>query len=53
MERVNVTTSSIFSTRYDMTARGIAKMVRASVHYYNTEAEIERLVELVGGMTRR
>ncbi|MDI3341563.1 MAG: aminotransferase class V-fold PLP-dependent enzyme [Sphaerobacter sp.] len=51
-ERINVTTSTVFSTRYDMTARGLERVVRASVHYYNTEAEIDRLVEIVGAMAR-
>ena len=42
-ERVNVTVSSVFSTRYDMTARGLELVVRASPHYYNTEEEIDRV----------
>ena len=46
-ERINVTTSSLFSTRYDMTARGLDLLLRASVHYYNTEDEIARLCQAV------
>jgi cysteine desulfurase / selenocysteine lyase len=45
--KINTTTSSIFSTRYDMTARGLDRLLRASVHYYNTEAEIARFCEVV------
>jgi selenocysteine lyase/cysteine desulfurase len=41
-QAINVTTSSTSSTRFDMEARGLALIVRASVHYYNDEAEIER-----------
>jgi selenocysteine lyase/cysteine desulfurase len=41
-QQINVTTSSVFSTRLDMTARGLNMLVRASVHYYNTDEEIER-----------
>jgi selenocysteine lyase/cysteine desulfurase len=42
-QQINVSTSSRFSTRLDMTARGLDTLVRASVHYYNTTREIERL----------
>ena len=45
--QINVTTSSIFSTRYDMTARGLDLLLRASVHYYNTEEEILRFCDVM------
>jgi len=41
-KRINVTTPQIIAARMDMEARGLKSMVRASVHYYNTEDEIER-----------
>ena len=46
-EKINVSVTSRSSTRIDMEARGLDSMVRASVHYYNTEAEIERLASAV------
>ncbi len=41
-QHINVTVSRLTSTRLDMEARGLTNVVRASVHYYNSEAEIER-----------
>ncbi len=41
-QNINVTVSSRESTRLDMEARGLTDVMRASVHYYNTEEEIER-----------
>ena len=45
--RINVTTSSVASTRFDMEERGIDSLVRASVHYYNDEAELSRFTDAV------
>jgi cysteine desulfurase / selenocysteine lyase len=41
-QAMNVTVSSVSSTRFDMEARGLSEVVRASVHYYNDEDEIAR-----------
>jgi cysteine desulfurase / selenocysteine lyase len=41
-ERINVWISTAAGTLLDMTARGLPGVVRASVHYYNTQEEIER-----------
>ena len=46
-ERINVTASPRSSTLLDSRARGLPDLVRASVHYYNTEEELDRLVETV------
>jgi cysteine desulfurase / selenocysteine lyase len=47
---INVSTSSAFSTRIDMEARGLEEIVRASVHYFNTEAEIDTAIGVVARM---
>lgn len=43
--RINVSVSNRNSTLLDMEARGLENIVRASVHYYNSEEEIERFCE--------
>jgi selenocysteine lyase/cysteine desulfurase len=48
--RVNVSVSLAEYSRLDMDRRGLNSVVRASVHYYNTEAEVERFCELVDGL---
>ena len=37
-------------TLLDMQARGLGEMIRASVHYYNTEEEIDRFVQHLRGL---
>lgn len=49
--KINTVTSSVFSTRYDMEARGLAKLVRASVQYLTTNDEIDQLVTAVAEIT--
>jgi selenocysteine lyase/cysteine desulfurase len=43
-EAINISVSTIDFARYDLGARGLDAVARASVHYYNTEDELGRLV---------
>ncbi len=46
-QRINVTVSRPPSTRLDMEERGLEGVVRASVHYYNSEDEVDRFVAAI------
>jgi selenocysteine lyase/cysteine desulfurase len=46
-ERVNVSVMEAASARLDFGKRGIAEAVRSSVHYYNSEEEVDSLVDAV------
>lgn len=48
--RINVTVSSFLGTRLDMEARGLPGVVRASVHYYNSEDEVERFASTLASL---
>ncbi|MFT7601841.1 MAG: cysteine desulfurase/selenocysteine lyase [Acidimicrobiales bacterium] len=47
-EQVNISLGGAASAQFDLGHRGIPAVARASVHYFNTEAEVQRVVELVG-----
>jgi selenocysteine lyase/cysteine desulfurase len=51
-QAINVSVSSYASTRLDMEARKLPGVVRASVHYYNSEDEIERFCAALGPVLR-
>jgi selenocysteine lyase/cysteine desulfurase len=44
---INVSLSTGIHSRLDLGARGLESVVRASAHYYNVPAELDRLVERV------
>ncbi len=46
-QHINVSVTRRSSTLLDMDARGLESMVRASVHYYNSEEEVERFCRAV------
>ena len=49
-QAINVTVSTRSSTQFDMAARGLDSVLRASVHYYNSEEEIERFASAVAAL---
>jgi cysteine desulfurase / selenocysteine lyase len=49
---INVSVNPGHYTRFDMQARGLADLVRASVHYYNSEDEVDALVDAVAAIGR-
>ncbi|TFV70407.1 aminotransferase class V-fold PLP-dependent enzyme [Bradyrhizobium frederickii] len=50
---ITIGASDPSSTRIDAELRALPHVVRASPHYYNTEAEIDRLVEHLAGLASR
>ena len=51
-ERINISVSTIDFARFDFEARGLQAVNRVSVHYYNTEDELDRLVAAVDRTAR-
>jgi selenocysteine lyase/cysteine desulfurase len=51
-QKINVTTSTVFSTRLDMEERKLPTLVRASVHYYNSEDEVGRFCSAIADMVK-
>jgi selenocysteine lyase/cysteine desulfurase len=49
-QHINVSVSERSSTLLDMDERRLKSMVRASVHYYNSEEEVERFCEALASM---
>ncbi|MEM7275844.1 MAG: aminotransferase class V-fold PLP-dependent enzyme [Actinomycetota bacterium] len=50
---INTGSPDITGSRYDVGSRGVTAVVRAGVHYYNTEAELDRTVEAVAELRRQ
>ncbi|MHA2169929.1 MAG: aminotransferase class V-fold PLP-dependent enzyme [Candidatus Kariarchaeaceae archaeon] len=51
-EGINVSVSTKSSALLDMEARSLESVVRASIHYYNTEEEIFRFCEVIKTLIR-
>ncbi len=49
-QHINVSVSERSGTLLDMDARGLKSMVRASVHYYNSEEEVQRFCSAIDGL---
>jgi cysteine desulfurase/selenocysteine lyase len=49
-QAINVSVSSGDYSQMDLIKRGLASVVRASVHAYNTEAEVQRFCRAVDGL---
>jgi selenocysteine lyase/cysteine desulfurase len=49
---INIGANGVSYTPYDMTARGLQEVARASVSYLNTEDEVTYLVEAVEKIAR-
>jgi len=51
--QINTSVTSVTGARWDLADRGLDQMVRASVHYFNTDQELDRLVDAVADLSVR
>lgn len=51
--QINTSVTSVAGARWDLADRGLDQMVRASVHYFNTDQELDRLVDAVADLSIR
>jgi selenocysteine lyase/cysteine desulfurase len=51
-QQINISASSPSSTLLDALARKLPDLLRASVHYYNSETEIDRFVQAIAKIAR-
>jgi selenocysteine lyase/cysteine desulfurase len=49
---INVSTTTPEHTQFDTENRGVHPLVRLSPHYYNTEGELDRAVEVIAELAR-
>jgi cysteine desulfurase / selenocysteine lyase len=52
VQNINVWVSAMSHSRLDLEPRGLDQLVRASVHYYNSEEEVERFVASIAELAR-
>src|SRR5262249_32979309 len=49
-QRINVSGGDAAWTRLDMEERGLPPLIRASVHYYNTDQEIDTIIDALAAL---
>jgi selenocysteine lyase/cysteine desulfurase len=52
-QQINAKTSTVRSTRLDMEDRQLDEVVRASIHYFNTEEEIGRFCAAIDHLSKQ